>query len=89
MSKVLIKTYLCGSHDENLEQGEELGLTGEALSNFIYHATEVCLEYELDTKQGKQHLNDIYQMNDEEITGCIFAIILVIVGLISIIIHAL
>lgn len=53
MSKVVIKTYLHNCKENNIEKADELGLTGKAFSKFLYHASEVCLEYELDTETGK------------------------------------
>lgn len=46
------KMYLHGNKESNYDKGEELGLTGEALSNFCYALYEVEFEVEVDEATG-------------------------------------
>ena len=44
--------YLHSNKESNIETGEKLGLTGEALSMFKYACCEVEVEVEVDKKTG-------------------------------------
>jgi hypothetical protein len=50
--KKIIKMYLHGSKETNWDIGQENGLEGEALSNFMYALYEVEFEVEVDMKTG-------------------------------------
>ena len=52
MAKIKKTVYLHGSKEEMFDLGEELGLEGDALSNFGYALYEVGLELEIDTGTG-------------------------------------
>ena len=56
MSKKIIKMYLHGSKENNYDQGEEIGLTGDALDNFAYALYEVEFDVEVDMKTGEQRI---------------------------------
>lgn len=45
--------YLHGSKEANHDQGEALGLEGEALNNFMYSCYEVKIEGDVNTATGE------------------------------------
>lgn len=53
MTKKIIKIVLHSDKDSNFEKGEEIGLTGEALSKFSYALYEVEFEVEVDMETGE------------------------------------
>lgn len=50
------KVYLHSSKDEMYATGEELGLTGKALEEFMYTCYEVEIGLEVDEKTGKSKI---------------------------------
>ena len=47
-----INMYLHSCKESNSDLGEEIGLSGEALSNFRHALSEVEFEVEVDTETG-------------------------------------
>jgi hypothetical protein len=47
------KIYLHASKERMYEIGEEIGLTGEALKNFAYTASEVEIDISVDLTTGR------------------------------------
>lgn len=52
MSKITVVDYLHSSKEEMLDLGEQHGLKGAALDNFMYALYEVKLELEVDMQTG-------------------------------------
>lgn len=51
--KIKTTIYLHADKESNYEQGEELGLTGEALNYFMYACYEVGIDVEVDKETGE------------------------------------
>jgi len=59
---ITANVYVHSSKESNYDLGETLGLTGEALENFMYTAHEVKLTYEVNPESGATRfiaVNDI------------------------------
>jgi hypothetical protein len=59
MSKITTTLYLHSNKETNWEEGNRLGLRGEALHNFLYTNYEVKLKMEVNTETGTAFIIEV------------------------------